>query len=257
LPVSRDDEFYVGYLPMPARQARFVKRLLAGLIPAVIAVGIIVTTQQRDPGDGVWEVGTSRQLVGLATASPYAALRFVDEAAGGTIRTLHLVSAGKFGATVRVRPFDGQAVRVTGTLLHREGRRLLELAEGEDALQPISLPPDQMAGLGRVEPVPLGPVTLRGEIIDPKCYVGAMKPGGGKTHKACAQLCVGGGIPPMFVTRDAGRREMFYLLVDADGGPANDLVLPYLGDPVELAGALTQRDDVLVIRIDPAGIRRL
>jgi len=35
--------------------------------------------------------------------------------------------------------------------------------------------------------VAMGERTLRGEVIDPKCYIGAMKPGGGKTHKACAE----------------------------------------------------------------------
>ncbi len=72
-------------------------------------------------------------------------------------------------------------------------------------------------------------VTLKGEIIDPKCYLGAMKPGGGKTHKACAMLCISGGVPPMLVTRDANKQETFYLLTTDQGGVANELVLPFVG----------------------------
>jgi hypothetical protein len=72
-------------------------------------------------------------------------------------------------------------------------------------------------------------ITLKGEIIDPKCYLGAMKPGGGKTHKA-RHACISGGVPPMLVTRDASKQETFYLLTTAEGGLAGELVLPFVGD---------------------------
>ena len=53
-------------------------------------------------------------------------------------------------------------------------------------------------------PTSLGVATLRGEIVDSKCYLGAMKPGDQKTHKACATLCIRGGIPPVLVERLPG-----------------------------------------------------
>jgi hypothetical protein len=103
----------------------------------------------------------------------------------------------------------------------------------------------------------VGRVTLQGEVIDPKCYLGAMRPGGGKTHKACAILCISGGIPPMLVTRDAENRETFYLLTTCDGAAANDSVLPFVGDLVEVQGNLLSTGDLLVLQLSPGGIRRL
>lgn len=99
-------------------------------------------------------------------------------------------------------------------------------------------------------------ITLQGEIIDPKCYLGAMKPGGGKTHKACAMLCISGGVPPMLVTRDVNQRETFFLLVTAGGGVANELVLPFVGDPVEVSGQLERHGDLLTVQITAGGVRR-
>jgi hypothetical protein len=83
-----------------------------------------------------------------------------------------------------------------------------------------------------------------------------MKPGGGKTHKACAALCIAGGVPPMLVTRFAGGGETFYLLVAADGGAANEIALPLVGEPVEASGRLERSGDLSVLRIEPNGLRR-
>jgi hypothetical protein len=175
--------------------------------------------------------------------------------APGTVRTILLVEDGKFGAADRVRPFAGRAVRVSGTLLHRDERWMLELAAGADGLQPApDLPGDVVRRLASPVRQPLGPVTLRGEVIDSKCYLGAMKPGGGKTHKACAALCLAGGVPPMFVTRSPDGPETYYLLATATSGPANDAVRDVVGDPAELDGSLEKVEDVLVVRL--ATIRR-
>jgi hypothetical protein len=183
-------------------------------------------------------------------AEPYAMLRVLD-AKDSPIRTILLVEEGKFGAAERVWPFAGQSVEVPGTLLHRDDRWMLELAaesEGIKPTLPLALPEPK-----RSEP---RPVTLRGEIIDSKCYLGAMKPGGGKTHKACAALCIAGGVPPMFVARDGDGKETFYLLTAADGGPIHDAVLPFVGDQVDVGGVVEDRDDLCLLKVAPADIRR-
>jgi hypothetical protein len=98
-------------------------------------------------------------------------------------------------------------------------------------------------------------VTLHGEIIDPKCYLGAMKPGGGKTHKGCAALCLRGGVPPMLVTRTGGR-EVYCLLVTAEGGLADEEAIPYVGDAVSIRGRLERDADLLRLAIAPQSIQR-
>jgi hypothetical protein len=83
-----------------------------------------------------------------------------------------------------------------------------------------------------------------------------MKPGGGKTHKACAMLCISGGVPPMLVTRDAAQNETFYLLATEEGRVANERVLDFVGDPVEVSGRLERHADLLLLQIPPDGVRR-
>jgi hypothetical protein len=252
------DEFFIGWLPAPRRYVRFLRPLVGVLLLASVGAAVLVATRQRDPGPGRWDNDGIVTFSGVAEVGPYAAVRVPGERPGDPPRTLLLVEEGKFGAPPRVAPLRDQAVRVTGTLLHRDGRALLELAAGGQGLRRLTaVEARALPSLARPEPRVLAErATLVGEVIDPKCYLGAMKPGGGKTHKACAMLCVSGGVPPMLVTRAADRRETFYLLATSDGGPANELVLPFVGDTVEAAGRLEWRGELLVLKIAADGIRR-
>jgi len=214
-----------------------------------------VAFEQRNPGGGVWKTDEAGEYTGIVEVSPYALLR--TKGPDGSQSTLMLVSEGKFGATARLTPFAGEAVRIRGTLLERDGRRMVEISSADDGVGTITLSPEERNFL--IAPPSTGQtrVTLRGEFIDPKCYIGAMKPGGGKTHKACAQLCVSGGIPPMFVTRTEALIEDYYLVVDSDNESAVDEVLPYLGDSVEVSGVVEMRGDLRVFRIDSKTILRI
>jgi hypothetical protein len=246
-----EDPFFIGWLPMPPAYRRFVAPVTLVLLLAAAGIAATVTCMQRDPGRGRWDSDVVT-LEGRVYTRPYALLRVP----GGT---LLLVEAGKFGALARVAALgQGQAVRARGTLLERDGRWMLELAEGEEGLRRLTAEKEERLPLiDWPEPRLIDErITLKGEIIDPKCYLGAMKPGGGKTHKACAMLCISGGVPPMLVTRAVGGQETFYLLTTAEGGIANELVLPFVGDPVAVTGRLEQHGDLLVLRIAPQGIRR-
>ena len=104
---------------------------------------------------------------------------------------------------------------------------------------------------------PLGRCTLRGEIADSKCHLGAMNPGRRKVHRACAMNCIAGGIPPvLLVDREDGGTDVA-LLVGPSGEVVNDAVLPLVGLPVEVTGELWREDGLLILSADPAAIRRL
>jgi hypothetical protein len=256
-PARANDEFFVGWLPMPSSYARFL--LPIGILLPLVGVGIAVVAarQQQSPGSGIWESDTSRTFEGVAYASPYAVIRVPGEKPGDPVRTILLVEGGKFGAVERVLPWDGQPVRVSGLLLHREERWMLELASGETGIQPVpAMPLEVQTTLRRPSPQSLGILTLAGEIIDSKCYLGAMKPGGGKTHKACAALCLAGGVPAMFVTRDGEKCETFYLLASPEGGQIEPGVIDFVGDSVEITGHLERQGDLQVLKIAADQIRR-
>jgi hypothetical protein len=261
----RADPFFIGWLPMPVAHRRFLLPFVAGLVVAAAATAAAVAFFQRDPGGGRWEED-SRTFDGVVYARPCAMLRVPGSQPGEPPRTMLLVEEGKFGALPRVAALlegraEGLPVRVTGTVLQRDGRWVLEVAAGDAGMRRLTAEEEgrlrSRGWPGIPEAQVLGErVTLRGEVIDPKCYLGAMRPGGGKTHKACAMLCVAGGVPPMLVTRDADRRETFYLLTTTDGGTANEAVGDFVGDAVEVNGRLERHDDLLVLKLASDGVRR-
>ena len=98
---------------------------------------------------------------------------------------------------------------------------------------------------------------LKGEIIDPKCYFGVMKPGKGKIHRSCATLCISGGIPPVLATTDKNNITEYYLLTDTNGNPINDQILPYIGKPSILTGSIVKMQDWYQLRIKTEDIQDL
>ncbi len=262
-PAPDRDEFFIGWEPTPKKYARFLRPIVVALLLIMGGVAATVAFLQRDPGRGHWDTDEIRTFDGIVYTRPYAMIRVPGDKPGDPPRTMLLVEDGKFGSLPRVERLvqgkaAGVAVRVTGTVLHRDGRWMLELAEGEKGMRRLTPEEDaKLPPLGWPAPEVLaGHVTLQGEIIDPKCYLGAMKPGDGKTHKACAMLCISGGVPPMLVTRDASKNETFYLLATEEGRVANELVLDFVGDPVEVSGRLERHGDLLLLRIAANGVRR-
>lgn len=249
--VKQPDEMYVGYLPVPRGQKMFLRRIVPVAVMLLVVGALLWARSQHSPGRGIWDTEHPVQLRGVLVARPYPMLLTTGE--DGEPEFVLLVEKGKHGPR-SAEALDGGAVVVLGSVLKRDGRRMLELDDGarglviDPGVPNASLVPSRRA---------LGRVTLRGEIIDPKCYLGAMKPGQGKTHKECATLCIRGGIPPMFVTHDDRGQVTYYLLQSLGGGPADPAIHPFIADPVEVAGELTRWGGLNIISVDPSGIRRL
>ena len=249
------DEFYVGYLPAPSRTVRFQRIVVPVLLLACGVAGIIAIRNHKSPGTGTWNLEEVIEIEGVVDTQPYAMIRVAATEPSQPFQTILLVSEGKFGARDRAAPYRGQAVRIRGTILSREGRRLVELISADDAIMPLS--DAALANLKRPIAGVIESVTLKGEIIDPKCYFGAMKPGEGKAHKECATLCISGGIPPMFLTRNSAGDAQFYLLADQNGNAVGNGILPYVADAVQIPGTVERLGDILVFKIDPQQIQRL
>ncbi|MGP1345939.1 MAG: hypothetical protein ACTS3F_04620 [Phycisphaerales bacterium] len=135
--------------------------------------------------------------------------------------------------------------------------RMLELIPTPDAIEPIAS--DGPTTRPTTSPTPItthsftptgDTLTLHAEILDSKCFLGAMKPGQGRTHRACAQLCIQGGIPPMIEARDHNNSPRRLLLLTPEGGPANDLVLPHAALPVLIRGQLARLGNAEALRIE-------
>ncbi|MFI4860654.1 MAG: hypothetical protein ACIAXF_08245 [Phycisphaerales bacterium JB063] len=245
--------FYVGYLPLPDPIRRFlVPWLLANLV-LLVAVGVVLAQQQRDPGDGVWDTGMPVTYEGVLTLDPYPVLRIEHAAETDGPLTVLPIEMAKLGARERLAPFDGQRVRLTGFAIRRTGRVVLGLESGPGAIEPLG-----RSEVGAVfSPIDLGTHTLVGEIVDPQCFMGAMKPGEGKPHKVCATLCITGGIPPVFMVRDEGGNTTTYLLTTSAGEALPPTHYPYIADPIRLTGRVERRGDLLVLRADLSSFQRL
>jgi hypothetical protein len=237
-----ENDFFIGWLPVPRTS---IPRLrLAAIVIISFAVGsaLALALPQRHPGTGTWDdIVTTYE--GVITAEPYAMLRTI--APDGSIMTVFLVEEGKHGARERAQVLEGSSVRVTGTLLHRDGLEMLELLPGDTGLQSALLPEETLAQLRVPSSVTVGPSTLHGEIVDSKCYLGGMKPGEGKTHRGCARLCLQGGIPPMFRTRDG----QLLLLCDAEGQELEPQYFDLAGSSITISGIRVRMGNLETFRM--------
>lgn len=262
--MSDKDPFYVGYLPLPQAIKRFIVPWLVGNIVLALGIAVVVAQQHREPGDGVWETGDAVTIEGELTVDPYPLLR-------SNGKTYILVEQGKLGVQRRLEAeglYSG-TVRARGFLIERNGRKVLELDSTEALpLQQLAIMPVRIEETIAVRPATadevkleleadLGTHTLRGEIVDPKCYLGVMQPGDGKTHKVCATLCIKGGIPPMLLVKNDQGETAAYLLTDAEGNAFPESHHEYIADPIEITGQVLRDGDLLILRADLASIKRL
>ena len=253
---KKPQEFYIGYLDKaPKGIAATVKAAVAATLAVALALaGLFALSQGAFPAS-VFEFGVIREFRGVIRSQPSPSLlvdRPDSSPQGSGASRFHLVMPFKFGAQDAASRFDGQAVRLRGSLIYRGDQTMIEV-------EPESIVPDPQGGAASASGLSehLGPVTLRGEIVDSKCYLGVMNPGSGKVHRACASLCIRGGIPPLFAATEPEGAWKHYLLVSSDGSAVNQKVLELVGEVVEISGEVVRYDDLLVLRADPANYRRV
>jgi uncharacterized membrane protein len=238
------DEFFVGYLRTPLRVARFAAITVCVLLLLADAVALTLYRAQAQRSSGDWGTVGEVSYDGVLVANPYPIV-LVPAAGRVAAHAVLLVSDGKFGAPAGLAAFDGKTVTVTGYPLLRDGLVVLQLSEvTRGAKTSLVLAP----------PVPLGRRTLTGEIVDSKCYLGAMNPGEGKVHEGCAGLCLLGDIPALFVTRDAHGDLTYRLLADENGKAMPRRASSHAGQFLTLGGILTRLDGIELFSVPRASL---
>lgn len=240
-------EFYVGYLAMPPRLKWIIRGLIIVLLGLVALDAWLVAQLQQQPGDGRW-ADTPQAFAGTLTRAPYPMLRVEN----GVPRTYIVISDEKRGAEAMLAGIaDGASVEIQGYLIERAAVGMIQLAAtGHDVVK-TDAPP-----VAEAEREIHGAVTLEGEIVDSKCWLGVMRPGDGHIHKACASLCIRGGIPPMFVSR-TGEAPPVMLMTLRDGGRIPpEQILEFVADRVSLTGIVEKRGDIAVFKVDLASLKR-
>jgi len=250
---SDDGEFFIGYAPpMPRRLARFIKRVVAGLACGVFAWAVAVAAGHVPLEGGTFEFGHPQLFSGTIVERPYPSLRLDESDRNTTARQLLLVAPGKHGADALVSGFEGRHVTLSGTRVRRGTETMIEvepgtLKIGEALMRPLTT---GVSASTRSPDADGGRVTVRGEIVDSKCFLGVMVPGSGKTHKDCASLCVRGGIPPALFVHDRAGGSALLLLTGTSGAAISAQALPFAGEVVEMTGNLQRQGEWLVLRTD-------
>lgn len=233
---DEDEPFYIGYLPKaPPPLARFVGRMVAAISGAAMGVALVSAAVLPYFGTGAFDFGRPQTFVGsirCELAAPRLAVRDADYL---------LVGYGKNGVPLEICGASNTEVTLRGTLIQRDGRRAIEVTTGPSTGTPA--PP-------AAPPVSLGRFTLTGEIVDSKCYFGVMNPAEGRAHRACAELCLRGGVPAVFVVHDRAGRRAQLLIADASGKSLNARLLPWVGEAVELSGEVMRQGKWLVLHLD-------
>jgi hypothetical protein len=253
---SDPDDLFVGYAPTPLVDRRFLMAALPLGAAALSGASWLSARKLDDPGAGDWRTGETHQITGALIAYPYPMIRMPAPDAPFGVRTALVVATGKCTSALDLRERRTTPVTASGVLIRRKERQMLEVPPfAENWLAPADL--EITAALADPETESLGKFRLAGQIMDSKCFFGVMRPGRGKTHKACASLCIRGGIPPSFWARNRAGREVVLLMTDERGAPISKEILPFVADPVEAQGEIIRVGDLLEFRVNMRSFRRL
>lgn len=255
----KNDEFYIGWMSnAPKSFASTIKKYLLVLLPIIVVLGVLLALSQKKFGSGNFEFGTLTELKGIYSNIPVANLKVVDGKdiwGNENYITVPLIGYGKFGADGIIANLEkekqislqGKEVTLKGTLLYNDGKLLMQIDENDNPLLNVSENNNAAITLKTKE---LGTMDIKGEIVDPKCFFGVMKPGEGKPHKDCAIRCILGGMPPVLKVEDEGGKENYYLIVGEGAEKINEAVKDYIASPVELHARAVEYDDWIVLYVN-------
>jgi len=249
----KKNDFFVGWSEdTPNADRRFF--LGAGISLLGVAAGgaALLAQNQSSAGPGTWNMGEVRTFTGIATAEPYAMLRTAD--IDGIPKTALLSCLGKCGVSARIGSHAGKPATIRGSLIQRGDHVMIAVVDDIDWIGPATAAvPDSLAFPAMQ---PLGQIDLTGEILDSKCWFGAMRPSEGKVHKACAALCIRGGLPPAFFVKDKANKQALMIMTDRQDAHGPDL-LPLVADPVHIKGEIFQWGNLLILDNPVSAITRM
>ncbi len=245
------DDFYIGWQQKaPARTVKIVRTFIFALFAALVVASAALAFSQKLIGRSVFEWGKINEFSGVLNASPVPHL-VVSNAS--TNRSYYLVRQWKFGFDPKLaEQFDGRMVKLRGALIYRDDQAMIEVERGS-----LSLVQGGGIPATNASEVIIGERTFAGEIVDSKCFLGVMNPGQLKPHRACAVRCISGGVPPVLLVRESNGTARYLLLVSREGKPVNRDVLEIIAEPVRITGELVRKNDMLVLRSDPATYQRI
>lgn len=262
---STANEFYIGWLPAaPDGISKHIRKVVIVLGILVMVGGTMLSLLQRKFSTANFEFGQLTAIKGIYYQFPVPSLKVMSSgnALGhSTYITIPLVGYGKFGAEGLISDLEKERkislneklVTFKGTLLYSDGKTLLQIDKNDSPLVAITDPARRYLASEIQE---LGTIQLNGEILDPKCYFGVMKPGHGKPHRDCAIRCIAGGISPVFWVRNGKGEADYYLILDENGQKMNAELKGHIGEPVSLSARAVKFNDWIILYANKKSIKR-
>lgn len=250
---NMSEDFYIGYLPkMPKNTAKFIKLFVVLAFAGAIGLAVLSWLGQKPFAKSFFEFGTVKDFEGTIQARPIPFLLVEKSEKNNGLPIFErfpLVAEGKHGFDGK--EFDGQKVKLKGTRIYRDDLQMIEIIGNSveklgDAVNPLTEKTEL-----------LGAFTLKGEIVDSKCYLGVMNPGNSKPHRDCAVACLRGGIPPLFIVKDIRGNVSELWLLSEKGESINNQILDFVAEPIEISGEVSQKGEQLFFKINPNQIKRI
>lgn len=261
-----NSDFYIGWQAQaPASITRHIKRVIGLLFAFMIVIGLLLARNQKKFSTANFEFGSLTEVTGFYFNKPVPSIKAengTDRFGNKTYVTIPLVGFGKFGAEgvmdmlekEQGTSLNQKELTLKGTLLYNDGKLLMQIDANDKPL----ISTGKMADIASI-PVQkeIGTIKLRGEIVDPKCFFGVMKPGEGKVHKDCAIRCILGGIPPVVRVQNEKGEANYYLLVGPHGEKMNEAVKELVAEPVEIEARAVQQGDWIILYTGKEGMRQI
>lgn len=221
----------------------------------LLVMAILLAWSQQDFGWGRYENGVLQPFQGRLRLLPYPALeveRPLRSDDWSAVSVYPLVASTGGGISEALSEFDNVLVTLNARVLCSGDLTMLEVVEESVArvTRTIEFPnPEVLRDVSEV--------TLRGEIIDLKSFLGFREPEIGNLLRSPASSAIRSGVPPLFVVTDSQGTQKGFLLVDAHGNPAAQLAIGRVAVPLEIRGRLKMWGDFPVISSSPEGVQRI
>ncbi len=260
---KKDTDFFIGWLgKIPNSYQNSLRFFVPSLFIVSILLVVIISISTNKVRFSSYDYYKTLSFEGELLLKPFPMLRVLemDKNRNPKVVLYPLVNEGKFGADQSIETFLSQYpnekrvfVKIEAKIISRDGQVAMEITDKKDNIQKIKLRtsiPDLVIGQTR-------DTVLKGEIIDPKCYLGVMNPGEGKPHRSCAINCIKGGIMPAFISGN-NKTKNYYILIGKYGNKVNNEILFAVAEPIEIKGKVQKIDNWNILYIDPkTSIKRL
>jgi hypothetical protein len=257
---KKEREFYVGYHSVaPNDTAVLIRKLLTGGLFIMIVLCALLVMKQKRFSSNTFNYGELTTLEGYLSKFPVPHLRMpVGKDSNGSecYQKILLVGSGKQGAQKWISELEqihgtvpAGKVAIVGNLIYGEGKAWMQV-DNAGCLKIINKVP---LDFGQESPVVSQRVNITGEIVDPKCYFGVMKPGEGKVHRSCAARCIAGGIPPVFHSDDG---EFYLLTMDNNLAIVYERIAPLIGERISFNAEEDLVDDWKILKVNQSTLSK-